>query len=666
MNSYLVIASAFVLLSLVLLGYGFLVIRRVLRRFVRLVISDSSVMGDDARARLIGLALAILVFPSTLGRFIGAVITLGLSLFTQVPLALNLGWKQAKEIACTVSAPSDCLADGWFTLLRAIGDGTKGALNEAQVATLPYGRFVLFLGAWAIFASLLRSMLAHDGPPHASGFRRLERWIGSIPRITKQNLLFFLILTIGLYLSIAAITAIPNLRQDGSAAADTATTPAKLAEHLRGSAHDFPEPQLRDPLLNLKTLLDATPPRQRPAGGLTAGTGPTPPPPSAPQGAVVPDTTAPRVDSATAATTSTAAAVETAGRAAAAPLTATIPDSVPQGELDFVRRYVDFLDSKRAEMVRAHLDLLHNARTRQDGAISDATTSYSLTNENRLGDREKREHYLLITEWFSRLSRNLQQNADGSAARVSKFERVLSAWGEEERRDLLAGSTDMERFVTRASDAEAQAIALSQPFEGNFLVDPMPSRPQLGSAQGPFSFINRWLLRTESLPLALITGMLGFGLLGAAASTFVREQKRRVRKPVQPLVQDLPGVVIRGGSAAVVVFLAVMGGLAVFSARDSEPNPYVLLFTCLVGAVFSERVWIWAEKNLGRTFGGEDGGDGQGEASRDGEPRRRMTGVPLPRRKRRGGDSPPDDESPPDSSPPLDEDHAPNDEPGDA
>jgi hypothetical protein len=78
--------------------------------------------------------------------------------------------------------------------------------------------------------------------------------------------------------------------------------------------------------------------------------------------------------------------------------------------------------------------------------------------------------------------------------------------------------------------------------------------------------------------------MLGAGLLGSAASTFIRQQK--ARSPSDPLVNDLAGIVIRGVSAAIVIFLAVQGGLNIFSTNTGEPNPYVLLCTCLIGAVF--------------------------------------------------------------------------------
>jgi hypothetical protein len=131
-------------------------------------------------------------------------------------------------------------------------------------------------------------------------------------------------------------------------------------------------------------------------------------------------------------------------------------------------------------------------------------------------------------------------------------------------------------------------------------MDLVPERPAMGSNLGPFSIVASWLLRTESLSLALIVGLFGFGLLGAACSTFVREHAQR--QSGDPLVADLPSVLIRGLSAAIVVFLAVEGGLAVFSTGQSEPNPYVLLLTCLIAAVFSETVWKWARLKLQDSF----------------------------------------------------------------
>jgi hypothetical protein len=133
--------------------------------------------------------------------------------------------------------------------------------------------------------------------------------------------------------------------------------------------------------------------------------------------------------------------------------------------------------------------------------------------------------------------------------------------------------------------------------------------PEPGAGWGPFGLIATWLLRTRSMALTLITGMLGFGLLGAAISTVVRSDLKRAE---QPPIEEVGRIVVRGLSAALVVFLAVKGGLAVFTAGEASPNAYVLFFTCLVGAVFSEDVWQWARERLRKTTQAGGGGDAAG------------------------------------------------------
>jgi hypothetical protein len=137
------------------------------------------------------------------------------------------------------------------------------------------------------------------------------------------------------------------------------------------------------------------------------------------------------------------------------------------------------------------------------------------------------------------------------------------------------------------------------------VADPVPERQDLGSNMGPFSYIASWLLRTESLPLAQIVGLLGFGLLGSAVSSLVRSSAHRPKN--HPLVEELATVIIRGATAAVVVFLAVKGGLAIFTSGDSNANSYVLLLTCLIAAVFSEDVWARAREWLNNGQKGDNG-----------------------------------------------------------
>lgn len=113
-----------------------------------------------------------------------------------------------------------------------------------------------------------------------------------------------------------------------------------------------------------------------------------------------------------------------------------------------------------------------------------------------------------------------------------------------------------------------------------------------------FESIGDWLVNTNSIDIVLIIGMFGFGLLGAALSSFITAKKEELRDPTTPLVENLSIVIIRGFSAAIVIFLATKGSIAVINSGSNEPNPYVLFFACLVGAVFSEPIWDWAKEKI--------------------------------------------------------------------
>lgn len=131
-----------------------------------------------------------------------------------------------------------------------------------------------------------------------------------------------------------------------------------------------------------------------------------------------------------------------------------------------------------------------------------------------------------------------------------------------------------------------------------FLSQNLPDEPEIGEKYGIFNKLSGWLLRTESLSLALIVGLFGFGLLGSIGSTFIRSRiidNRKEGNENSLVLSGLPGVMLNGISAAIIVFLVVKGAVI-----GDNLNPYVLFFVCLVASVFSEDVWRWArEKALG-------------------------------------------------------------------
>ena len=133
---------------------------------------------------------------------------------------------------------------------------------------------------------------------------------------------------------------------------------------------------------------------------------------------------------------------------------------------------------------------------------------------------------------------------------------------------------------------------------GEFAQPPQPPRP--GDEWGWPGKMAAWLIVPKNTDLLLLFGMFGFGMLGAAISSFVNIQRNG--NTTLPLIRDVHIVIIRGFAAAIVIFLATKGGIAIINNGASNPDPYVLFFTCLVGAVFSDRIWEWAKSHISRKY----------------------------------------------------------------
>jgi hypothetical protein len=231
---------------------------------------------------------------------------------------------------------------------------------------------------------------------------------------------------------------------------------------------------------------------------------------------------------------------------------------------------------------------------------------------NSFGDWAKQEEKTL-TEQFDLENRDrpgVSQTEENMVALVAFFSNTwIPAWTTAARTCQSAIITGYTKFSGFLADAKSTLATGS----GNYPVWPVPSLddslpnacdlsaalaslkvPHRGlPAYGPFRSISAWLLLTESRDLALITGMIGFGLFGALSASFIRSDKvpdGQIKK-----LSYQRSVFVRGIAAAVVMYLIILGGLAVF-ARDATPNAYAVFFACLVAAVFSEDVWLWARQ----------------------------------------------------------------------
>ncbi len=293
-------------------------------------------------------------------------------------------------------------------------------------------------------------------------------------------------------------------------------------------------------------------------------------------------------------------------------------DSLPQwkGVIEQLNRNRDDLSQQRNMIIEMWKTKQNDVMKRKSTLLNSAKSSLRI-NVRGLGPLDQAYYYEEISKWLRINLNSYDQYLDNFKTLVQLFESQLKQWVDE---TLIAVENDLSglKLINR-SDNQAiqnfdfktnsvynsfsvlsQAVMSYSPGLKMPGVSKQPDPPGPGSQWGIFGLISGWLLRTNSYALILITGMLGFGLLGSLISSVVREHSQR--KAGEPLVTDLASAVIRGLSAAVVVFLSVKGGLAVFATEEVEPNSYALFFTCLVGAVFSENIWEWARVKLGEKF----------------------------------------------------------------
>jgi hypothetical protein len=240
------------------------------------------------------------------------------------------------------------------------------------------------------------------------------------------------------------------------------------------------------------------------------------------------------------------------------------------------------------------------------------------------GNNEKVEYYQTLNRWFSR-----QEAERGRAVNecLNRIRSMGNSWGTV-LGGLSTGTAGSYEFLRQSEENIYRDLNYARAACENLpRAEDIPERLKLGEGSdlGVFYYVAGWLMKTESLRFALIVGLVGFGLLGSACSTFIRERvQKKGPDPVASeklkdgvLVRDLTAVVIRGLSAAIVVFLAVVGGLAIFSAGNGQPNSYVLMLTCLVAAVYSETIWNYAEQTLIQNLKQRDGKGNDGDKKKE-------------------------------------------------
>jgi hypothetical protein len=534
------------------------------RKLVRSQLWRQGWFGSGMANSLLGLGVAALLEPTLLPTMIGLVINVFYQLLFEIPLGVFEGLRVVLE-RCSgdervLEPGSECLRTTFGNITQAWGKAGFNLLEDFQ--QFPYPALVIFLIAWGL-AAFLFSYLRQ--PDKSDTSPRWKSWLETVHaflrsqtgRVFTRNMLFFAIILIGGYLSLASIAAIPILQQnpqpDETLSADTLAQQLQVA-HSQIEQNFSEAQQATDPFISLKDWIDVE----------TAQI----------------DSYARRLDAGETITLTTNLALD---------------DNIlfnMQGRLEDVQDKLSDYEKSLTQIQSDWEIMRDSAITNLVQAKDEAVRSYRFSEQSRVGVYENTEHYFQLANWYNRESSTIRIKLEKCQNEFDRVNLALRSW-----------SDDLSNTLANTPNPDVN-LNLNVNLPGSFGFDscrerveiqtPMPARQSLGALYlGPFGLVASWLLQTESFPLALITGMLGFGLLGAAASTVIREEDE-----TKSLVSNLSGVVIRGTLAAVVVFLAVEGGLAVFTQGDADPNPYVLLFTCLVGAVYSEVIWERAKEYL--------------------------------------------------------------------
>jgi hypothetical protein len=530
-------------LALAFIFFSTYVLVKILRLAVRWLRWGAGQAHANATINLICFAIATSLYPRPLAFVVVKIWGIIVAVVTNLPILLQQQFVNLQAGCGHRDLDiADCLNATTNSLLAAGSVLLSGTVSQLDLGTFPLSDAILLTAIWLALANFLNWAVVaeHVAAATKAAATTLAGVYRSMSSALRSNIVFFLILAVGSYLSFSSVIAIPSLQDADGKDKPTADDLKKRLEivKLDDAKFDARFPKFETQVIASDSAADKKPAQpQDPWINLTINT--------------------------------------------------------------TVRRVTELKGNWSA--------LRERFRPDQDTLIDVAVETYDLSNRNRKGLRETEQHFLSIELWYRRwwaqkadqLNRcraTIDQYVLETNGMIEALQAAFSATGSAPPDTIQLRNNLYKNLGNLDSQATQDCASYSETFD-------VPAREDFGGYLGVFGIATRWLLKTESLSLVLITGLLGFGLLGAACSTFIRNVG--ARKEGEPLVPNLPSVVIRGGSAAVLVFLAVYGGLAVFAGASANPNPYVVLFTCLAAAVFSDDAWAWgAKKFRGELAGG--------------------------------------------------------------
>jgi hypothetical protein len=494
--------------------------------------------------RLISISIASLAFPNVIQGLVKILWKLVNLLFVTLP---DLATQNIPSLqsACRSVQPETCVYIISNVFITILASTLRSFVPDLAFNTFPFVDALLMLSLWVLLCFSFQHICSIQSFP---SFARLSPFWTSIRGIrasTRSNVMLFVILALGTYLSLTAIIAIPVLQERID------TESSNKVKDLRN---------------NLDQLIVSDEDFSKEFPAIIAKES------------------------------------EITGSEIYKQLTYSAESTKSEAKVPFdliANNQSDRLNDLRKRWV----NLIAKYKTAQNDQVQIAAETFEIGNKDRRGIRERDQQFLSIDVWYRRWRSQMIDNLRACRSAIERYGSLFlsqfESVGALASKSTAIDSNLLSNLLTQKSRTLEDTV--SQAYKdctATIPDEPVPSREEFGRYLGIFGRAAEWLFKTESLPLVLITGLLGFGLLGSACASFIRNSGSRA--PADALVPNLSSVVIRGASAAILVFLAVYGGLAVFAGSAATPNPYVVLFTCLAAAVFSEDAWAWVADRFRR------------------------------------------------------------------
>jgi hypothetical protein len=523
-------------------GFLFTLVRLLRLTWARIpatVWSLDTAQADKAFAALLALA----IFPK-LAQYAWATAQAIIRLFPEL-IRLIGGFEASSDCSRQVALETfhRCASELATELVRVAQVFAAKVIEALNLERFPIGDFVWFLASTLLLVQAIAVLRERVGLGQAlTWFGSGTAWIGGrialIPSVTWQRVIFTAIVVISFYLGLIALLAIPLL-DDKTQSQHTADAVDKALQ-----------------VYMIKTeVFDTSFPAQL-AEIRQSNTG------------------------------------------------ATVKDDEPQMR-PFMKQLLaselDELNQLRGQLQQRWNGLRITAQQVQTEKVKTATNNFQATLDKNLGKRHTDRYYYDLVKWFSETMGRVQAGLSRCQSSATQFIGESSQIYTRLYSDLEPKEPDFNsvfrQYYNRKGElfvrlneilvASCDLSDLSQP----------PDPPTIAAGLGELGIWTKWLIDTERMPVVIIVGLVGFSLLGATVSRAVRAQTDNRARAAFTL-DDLLTVIAGGTTAAVVVFLAAYGGLAVLGNSSGDPNPNIVFATCLIAAVYSEDVWTWARRRL--------------------------------------------------------------------